>query len=182
MDITTAQHDVRHIYRGGFMGQLVSALVWAASAAAATWSSPRTAILVLVIGGFFIFPLTTLGLTLLGGPASLPRDNPLGALGMQVAFVVPLCLPVILAVAHHETHWFYPAFMVVVGAHYLPFVFLYGMRMFAVLGFGLVALGMAVAHQPAWPMAWAAWLTAAVLVTAAVAGWALVSRELRERR
>lgn len=170
MDITTAQHDVRRIYRGGFMGQLVSALVWAASAAAATWSTPRTAILVLVIGGFFIFPLTTLGLRLLGGPWKLPDGHPMAALGMQVAFVVPLCLPVILAVAHHDTNWFYPAFMVVIGAHYLPFVFLYGMRMFAVLGFGLVTLALGAAHRPDLPFAAPAFLTAAVLLVAAVAG------------
>lgn len=182
MDVARAQAQVRFTYRGGAMGQLVSALVWSASAAAATWGTPGRAMVVLIVGGFFIFPLTTLGLKLLGGPASLPRDNPLGALGMQVAFVVPLCLPIILAVAHHETHWFYPAFMVVVGAHYLPFVFLYGMRMFAVLGFGLVALALGVAHQPTWPMAGAAWLTAAVLLAAAVAGRAIVRRELRAPR
>ena len=44
---------------------------------------------------------------------------------------------------------FFPACMVIVGAHYLPFVFLYGMRLFAVLAalmtlVGVLLLGMAV--------------------------------------
>lgn len=42
MDIATAQQDVRRIFRGGFIGQLVSALVWLASAVAAMWSLPRS--------------------------------------------------------------------------------------------------------------------------------------------
>ena len=34
------------------------------------------------------------------------------------------------AAALYETNWFYPAFMVIIGAHYLPFSHLYGMRLF----------------------------------------------------
>ena len=56
-----------------------------------------TAILALVLGGVFIFPLTTLVLRLSGRPASLRRENPLGFLAMQVAFTIPLAIPLILA-------------------------------------------------------------------------------------
>ena len=52
MQIADAQHEVRHVFLGGFVGQLVSSLLWTASAALATWSTPRLAITVLVIGGF----------------------------------------------------------------------------------------------------------------------------------
>src|SRR5512134_2485028 len=141
MHVSDAQREVRTVFRGGSVGQLVSGLLWLGSAALATWSTSRNAIGFLVVGGFFIFPLTQLGLKLLGGPASLSRENPLGALGMQVAFTLPLSLPVVGAVAIHHLDWFYPACIVVLGAHYLPFVFLYGMRLFAVLSFGLVSLG-----------------------------------------
>ncbi len=124
MQITAAQREVRTVFRGGLMGQLVSGLLWLASGLAASLSTPRTAILVLVAGGFFIFPLTTLGLRLLGGPHRRSPANPLAGLGMQVAFVLPLCLPVVGAAALRHLAWFYPAFMVVLGAHHLPFVFL----------------------------------------------------------
>jgi hypothetical protein len=40
---------------------------------------------------------------------------------------------------------FYPALMILVGAHYLPFVFLYGMRMFAPLSAILVGCGVVIA-------------------------------------
>lgn len=94
----------------------------------------------LVVGGFFIFPLTTLGLRLLGGPWKLSANNPLNGLGMQVAFVLPLCLPLVAAATLYRASWFYPSFMVLLGAHYLPFVFLYGMPVFAVLAAALVTL------------------------------------------
>ena len=177
MHVSDAQREVRTVFRGGSVGQLVSGLLWLGSAALATWSTPRNAIVFLVIGGFFIFPLTQLGLKLLGGPASLSRDNPLGALGMQVAFTLPLSLPVVGAVAIHHLDWFYPAFIVILGAHYLPFVFLYGMRLFAVLSFGLVSLGILLAHRPGMAFGSPAWITGTVLIGFAAAGYVTVGRQ-----
>ena len=177
MHVADAQREVRYVFRGGLMGQLVSGLLWIGSAAAATYSTPRTAILLLVVGGFFIFPATMLGLRLLGGPWKLSPDNPFNALGMQVAFVLPLCLPLVAAITVHHQEWFYPAFMVLLGAHYLPFVFLYGMRMFGVLSITLVGLGIALAHRSGSSFAGPAWLTGALLLGFAVVVGVLVSRE-----
>ena len=177
MEVADAQREVRTVFRGGFMGQLVSGLLWLGSAAAATYGSPRAGIVVLVVGGFFIFPATMLGLRLLGGPWKLRPENPFSALGMQVAFVLPLCLPVVAAVAVHHLAWFYPAFMVVLGAHYLPFVFLYGMPMFWGLSVSLVGLGVALAHHPAGSFAGPAWVTGALLLAFAVLGLLLIRRE-----
>ena len=177
MNVADAQREVRTVFRGGFMGQLVSGLLWLGSAAAATYSTPRTAIVLLIAGGFFIFPLTTLGLRLLGGPWKLSLGNPLSGLGMQVAFVLPLCLPVVAAVGVHHLEWFYPAFMVVLGAHYLPFVFLYGMPMFAALSVTLVGSGVALAHRSGGAFAGPAWITGGILLGFAVLGLRLVRRE-----
>ncbi len=145
--------------------------------ALATWGTPRQAIVTLVVGGFFIFPLTQLGLRLLGHRGALSRDNPLQGLAMQVAFTLPLSLPVVGAAALHRMEWFYPAFMVVLGAHYLPFVFLYGMRMFAVLSAVLVSAGLLLAMQGVGGFAGGAWLTGGALLAFAVLGRGLVARE-----
>ncbi len=45
-----------------------------------------------------------------------------------------------VAAAGYREEWFFPASMVIVGAHYLPFTFLYGTALFAVLG-GMMTLG-----------------------------------------
>lgn len=174
MQVADAQREVRHVFLGGFVGQLVSSLLWMASAALATWSTPRLAIIVLVIGGFFIFPATQAGLRLIGRQGRLSRDNPLGELGMQVAFTLPLTLPIVGAAALYRLAWFYPAFMISLGAHYLPFVFLYGMRMFYGLAALLVGTGFVIGRFGAGPWHAGAWLTAGILLAFAVIGRAQV--------
>jgi hypothetical protein len=181
MIVEEAQREIRSAYLGGAVGQIVSALLWFASAALATWASPRSAIMVLVIGGMLIFPLTRLGLFLIGHRVRITTGNPLNGLAMQVAFVLPLSLPVVGAAALYRLDWFYPAFMIVLGAHYLPFVFLYGMRMFAVLCAALVTAGLALGLYLPLPFATGAWATAALLlVFGALGGW-LVRRTVDAR-
>lgn len=182
MQIADAQREVRTVFLGGFMGQLVSSLLWVASAALATWSSRRIAIIVLVVGGFFIFPATQLGLRAIGRPGRLPRENSMGELGMQIAFTLPLALPIVGAAALYRLDWFYPAFMIALGAHYLPFVFLYGMPMFYALAGVLVGAGFVVGRFGIGPWHSGAWITAIVLLAFAFAGRAQVMAEERRRR
>jgi hypothetical protein len=97
----------------------------------------------LVLGGVFIFPITQLILRMSGRPASLSSENPMGQLAMQVAFTIPANLFVVAGATLYRLNWFYPACMIVLGAHYLPFVFLYGLWQFWVLGALLVGGGVA---------------------------------------
>lgn len=170
LTIEQAQRDVRTTFAGGFAGQLVSGLLWLLSAALGTWSSPRAAIVALVVGGMFIFPLTQLTLRAMGGPAGLPQGHPMNALGVQVAFTLPLQLPLIYAATRYRLEWFYPAFMIALGAHYLPFIFLYGMPMFGALAAMLIGGGVIVALYPPGDFAVGAWLTAVILVIFAFIG------------
>ncbi len=60
--------------------------------------------------------------------------------------------------------------MITLGAHYLPFVFLYGMRQFAGLCAVLVMSGVAIGMYLPTPLSLGAWLTAAVLFLFAFVG------------
>ena len=163
MMVADAQREVREVYQNGSMGGFVSGGLWLASAAVGTWGSKNAAVLVLIFGGFFIFPLTQLALKATGSSASLRPENPLRLLAMQVAFMVPLCIPLILAATHEQPQWFYPGFMIVVGAHYLPFVFLYGMPVFWGLGAVLVGLGWLLGyHSPSFTLG--GWITGALFI------------------
>ena len=144
MLVSDAQREVRTVYLGGFVGQLVSAMVWLASAAIATLVKPKVGFWALAIGGAAIFPLTQTLLRLAGRRAALTRENPLGHLAMQIAFTVPIVFPLAGAAALYRLGWFYPACMIIVGAHYLPFVFLYGMKTYAVLAVALICAGFAI--------------------------------------
>jgi hypothetical protein len=178
MTLADARHEMRAVFLNGAVGQAVSGTIWLASAAAAHLSGIRAAVLILVGGGFFIFPLTQAMLRLAGRRAALSADNPLNALAMQVAFVAPLMLPVAGAAALHDTNWFYPAVMVVVGAHYLPFIFLYGMPAFGVLAALLMGGGWLLALRGRDAFAAGGWLTGVLLL--AFAAWAAAARA-RER-
>ena len=170
MAISQAQRDVRTTFVGGFAGQLVSSVIWFLSAAGYTWFSFKTAVVVLVVGGFFIFPLTQALLRLMGGPSSLPKRHPMNGLAMQVAFTLPLTLPLVFAATAYRHSWFYPAFMIALGAHYLPFIFLYGMWQFGVLAALLIGSGVMIGLYLPTALSFGGWLTASVLFVFAFVG------------
>jgi|SRR5262245_21921315 len=163
MTVEEGQREVRTVFLGGFPGTLVTAVLWLASAAAATWATTRLGILILVLGGAFIFPMMQLVLRAMGRRASLPQGHPFNALAMQIAFMVPLCIPVVAGATLYRLEWFYPAFMIVVGAHYLPFCFLYGLSRFLVLGGILITAGILIGLYVPGKFALGGWLTGAVL-------------------
>lgn len=141
IEFSEAQADVRRVYRAGFPGPLISAVIWSAANAVFLWGSATAGMLVLFVGGMLIFPLTTVVLRVMGGAASLPKGHPSVALAMQSAFTVPFGLLVAIVLGMYEPALFFPATLIIVGAHYLVFVSLYGMRIFAVLAAVLIALG-----------------------------------------
>jgi hypothetical protein len=180
VQISEAQFEMRGAFLGGFMGQLVSAVIWAGAAALGTWVGSREAIILLVVAGVFIFPATQVGLRLIGRPGRVGADNGLYSLGGQVAIVLPLCLPVVGAATAYRFEWFLPAFVIVLGAHYLPFVFLYGMRMFFVLGAILWTGGLSLALWLEAPWEAGAWATSVVLLIFAFLGRMIVLTEEAE--
>ena len=164
MTVADAQREVRSIFLGGSVGLVVSGAIWLLSAALSTWGGTRQGIIALVVGGMFIFPLTQLVLWLAGRPWALSQGNPLRQLAIEVAFIVPLTLPVAGGAALHNVNWFYPACMIIVGAHYMPFIFLYGMWLYGVLAAVLmgagITLGLTMPHQ----FGVGGWLAGAALV------------------
>jgi hypothetical protein len=164
MYIHLAQREVRSVFVGGAVGQAVSGGIWLISAAVGIWVSVEYGILVLAVGGAFIFPLTQLMLKLSGRKASLSRENPFNQLAMQIAFIVPLCLPLIGAATLYNVNWFYPAFMLVVGVHYLPFIFLYGMWQYAILASILIGGSVTIGLTQPEQFSLGGWITGIILL------------------
>ena len=177
MEIEAAQREVRFVYVGGFVGQLVSSLIWLLAAAVGTWATPRASILVVVIAGFFIFPVTQIVLRLFGRPPRVSKDNPLHWLGMQVAFVLPLSMLLLVPVGYFRLNWFFPALMILLGAHYLPFASLYGMRMFLFLAGMLIAMGVVIALYFSQTFSLGAWAGGLVLFVFAWIGRSVACKE-----
>ncbi len=177
MDVQDAQRETRFFYVGGFWGQLVSSIIWLVSAALGTWVSPRASIEAVVIGGFFIFPLTRMLLRLYPRRASVSTENPFTSLGMQVAFVLPPSMLLLVPVGLYRLNWFFPALMVLVGAHYLPFATLYGMRMFLFLAGILIATGYVIAVYFAETFSLGAWIGGLLLFIFAWIGRSIATGE-----
>jgi hypothetical protein len=177
MTVVDAQREVRSVYRGGSIGQLVSGAIWLLSAALSTWVGIRPGIIALVVGGMFIFPTTQLALRLAGRAWALSRENPLRQLAIEVAFIVPFTLPVAGGAALHNVNWFYPACMIIVGAHYMPFIFLYGMWQYGVLAAALMGGGMTLGITMPHEFNVGGWLAGAALVLFGFVAWKIDHRE-----
>lgn len=170
MNITDAQREIRSRYVGGYYGQLVSGILWLMSAAVAERYGPRGAIGTVVVGGFFIFPITEGLVRISGNATEISSENLLRHLGMQVAFVLPLSMPLLLPVSLYNLGLFFPALMILLGAHYVPFVFLYGMKMFAVLAALLIGGGVFLALSGLGGFSCGAWYTGMMLLAFAFVG------------
>ena len=79
--------------------------------------------------------------------------------------------------ALYKLNWFYPAMLVIVGAHYLPFAFLYGMRAFLVLGGAMIGAGVMIGLYANETFTLGGWVGAAMLIAWAFVGKILVARE-----
>lgn len=179
MDIQDAQREVRLVYMGGFWGQLVLSAIWLVSAALGTWVTPKASILAVVVGGFFSFPLMQMLLLLSGHPARVSKENRLHSLCMQNAFVLGFSMLLLVAVGHYRLNWFFPALMVLVGAHYIPFASSFGMRMFLCLAGILIAIGVVIALYFSGSITLGAWVTGLVLFVFAWIGRSIAAADAR---
>ncbi len=169
MRIDEAQREMRRIYLGGSVGGLVSGALWLASAAAATMGNRNLAVWTLILGGMGIFPATMLVLTLMGRKAVTRGENPLNALAMQAAFTIPLAIPLILVAMRGRPEWFYAGFLIIVGAHYLPFVTLYGQPLFYGAALVMVGAGFALPALAPGNFAIGGWVGGGILVLLGIA-------------
>jgi hypothetical protein len=69
---------------------------------------------------------------------------------------------------------FYPALMILLGAHYLPFTFMYGMRMFLLLAAILIGAGVVIGMYFPAPFSLGGWVGGVTLLFFAFLGRALV--------
>ncbi|RRR69496.1 MAG: hypothetical protein EI684_15485 [Candidatus Viridilinea halotolerans] len=180
MTIDAAQREMRTAFLGGFGGQFVAGLIWLVAAALGSWFAPAYGMATLFFGSMAIFPLTQLVVRLLGRPGAVSPTNGLWALGAQTAFIVPPSFLLVGAATLYQTHWFFPAAMIVVGVHYLPFITLYGMRMFGALAMVLVVAGAGLGLYGPPLFSLGGWVTGAVLLGFAFLGRHFVLQEERQ--
>lgn len=172
MNIKVCQREMRIAFLGGFVGQMISGLIWLIAALTSVTFQQRIGMAVLFFGSMFIFPLTQVILRLMGRSASVSTENRLWGLGSQIAFTVPLNFLLVGAATLYRENWFFPAAMIVVGTHYLPFVTLYGMKIFAALAAILICTGTGLAIYFPGSFSIGGWFTGVTLMV-----FALIARQ-----
>lgn len=181
-NITKSQKEMRSTFLGGFAGQLVSGLIWLGASAVSVWGAPHYGMAFLFFGSMSIFPLTKLILRLMGRPAKVSAENGLWALGSQISFTVPINFLLVVVVILYREIWFFPAAMIVVGSHYIPFVTLYGMKMFGVLAALLILGGIGLALYGPQVFSLGGWLTGLILIVFAFIGRSIVLQEEKQNK
>jgi hypothetical protein len=169
MTLEEGQREMRLAYRRGSVGQLITGLVWLGSAVMGTGVDKRLGIVALLLGGMAIFPFTELVLRWLGDRPSPSPANLLSGYALQSVFAMAALYPLVYAAALHNLNWFYPAFMLVVGAHYVSFIHLYGMWEYGALAALLVGGGVVLGLFFPNAFSLGGWVTASVLLFFALA-------------
>lgn len=179
MNLLESQREMRAAFLGGFAGQLVSGSIWLIAAALSVLLKPAIGMAALFFGSMGIFPLTQLLVRLMGRPGRVSPENGLWKLGSQVAFTVPLNFLLVGAATLYRAEWFFPAAMVVVGSHYLPFITLYGMKLFGILAGLLIVCGAMLALYLPPVFSLGGWITGVLLIAFAFLGRSLTLKEER---
>jgi hypothetical protein len=96
---------------------------------------------------------------------------------MQIAFVLPFSMLLLVPVGLCNLNWFFPTLMVLLGAHYLPFATLYGMHMFVFLAGILIAMGVVIAHYFSGTFSLGAWIAGLALFAFAWIGRSIATGE-----
>lgn len=139
MNINEAQQDMSHAYIGGGTGVLASGLVWLLAAIAAVTVLAKLSMLTLFFGGMFIFPLGMLLAKAMGRSGKHKSDNPLASLAFESTILLFVGLFLAFCVSQLKLDWFYAVMLMIIGARYLVFQTLYGIKLYWVLG-GLLML------------------------------------------
>lgn len=139
-----AQADLRDAHCNGAAGVVASGLVWLAAGLFCLALSPRAGVYALLAGGALIFPLGVLLARLLGRRGMHARGNPLGTLAQEGTFWLMAGIVVAFALYLVRAEWFFPAMLLAIGARYLTFQTLYGLRTYWLLGGALCALAVVV--------------------------------------
>ena len=142
MHATPDQHtEYRNCFRGGSAYLTVEAILWLIAATVGAIDQKPAAMGIILFGGMLIHPMTLVMSRILKLP-KLPEDNPLPTLNTLCALTIPLGLPLIfLVIQNHNHNLFFPAFAILIGAHWLPFIYIYRMKSFAVMAGLFIAVG-----------------------------------------
>lgn len=141
MNTIEAQEDMRNAYTGGSTGVLASGFIWLIAGIVALFSTEFVSILTFFFGGMLIHPLGLLLDKALKQSGKHDPQNPLAKWAILSTFLIFIGLYVAYTFYHTKSSHFYPVMMIAIGIRYLIFQYLYGMKIYWLLGSTLIIFG-----------------------------------------
>jgi len=169
--------EMRATYLGAVPHTVFTAFIWITSGTLGILSTKSTAIIFFLVGGSLIFPAGEIIRKAAGIKNHVSKENRLPQFFTLLAFTIPLSYPLIYFICKDNINLFFPAFTILIGAHYLPFVYGYRMFTFGVLSIILVTIGTYTGITNAFSFSYQAFLTGAILLLFATIHFIQLKRE-----
>ncbi len=141
MDFKQMQSDMQDSFIFGAPGVLVSGMVWVTAGIVAMFNGFQASIIFFFFAGMSIYPLSALISRVIHKSQTNTKDNPLAKLAMEGTVLLFVGLFLAYTFARSDTVLFYPIMLLIIGARYLTFQTIYGLKTYWVLGGVLLALG-----------------------------------------
>lgn len=142
MKFIELQKDMRVSYLGGGTGILISGMVWSVSGILGLYSTKEISILTFFFGGMLIYPLGILSTRLFKRTGRHQKNNPFAYLAYESTAILFIGLFLAYSIFQVVEEWFYPVMLMFIGARYLVFQTIYGIKIFWIMGLLLTLAGM----------------------------------------
>jgi hypothetical protein len=170
--------EFRFTYLAAAPHSITVGILWIISGLISNYTSTITAILFFFFATAVNFPIGELIRKLMKAQNRMSEDNNLAKLFPLLSFTIPLSIPIVFMACQYNINWFFPAFAVLIGAHYLPFVWAYQMPTFAVLGISIVVSASFIGYYYSNSFNLAAYVTGALIVLFGILHLIMVKKEI----
>jgi hypothetical protein len=171
--------EIRQSYLGGFSILLIEGFFWILAGILWNFVSFRIGILAIIISGTFFYPISQLFQIILRRP-KIRKENPINLLFTQIGLIIPFSFPLIFLLTKENVNLFLPALTIIIGAHYLPFIYAYKLRTYWILAPLLVTGGSLFGFIMPDHIYYCAYYTGSILLLFAIFNYYLIKKEINK--
>jgi len=133
------QSEMRREHYDGAPGVLTSGLVWLSSSGVCFLLGAPKGVWTLLIGGALIYPISSILTRVWVKPEASPSPNALNQLAAASTVWLIACSLMAYGLYHLHPELFFPTMMLTIGCRYAVFATVFGLTVYWILGFALVA-------------------------------------------
>jgi len=172
--------EIRYSFLGGFTILIIESVIWILAGLLGDLISFKIGVLIIIIGGMLFYPLGLLMQIILKRP-KVKKENNINGLFTQIGLMIPLSFPLIFMLTKENINLFFPALTIIIGIHYLPFVYAYKMNSYWILAVILVIGGSYFGFMLPENFGICAYYTGTVLFIFSIINLLIVKKEIKQQ-